>query len=153
LNPKGVPFFHHPAKMQLFVGSHVFEATASTSVEDLKVFVEQVEGTLSCRTCRLPVRLPVRLPASAMPPFHFSGIPAEAQYLLCCGRPLESGSLVEAGVTALTTIQVGVRLLGGKVHGSLARAGKVRGQTPKVAKQDKKKLLTGACVGSGARFP
>ncbi|PWA53799.1 Ribosomal protein S30 [Artemisia annua] len=27
----------------------------------------------------------------------------------------------------------------GKVHGSLARAGKVRGQTPKVAKQDKKK--------------
>ena len=27
----------------------------------------------------------------------------------------------------------------GKVHGSLAHAGKVRGQTPKVAKQDKKK--------------
>merc|ERR1719438_675249 len=25
------------------------------------------------------------------------------------------------------------RLLGGKVHGSLARAGKVKGQTPKVA--------------------
>merc|ERR1711981_1537293 len=32
---------------------------------------------------------------------------------------------------------------GGKVHGSLARAGKVRGQTPKVAKQDKKKKKTG----------
>ncbi|XP_058219480.1 uncharacterized protein LOC131330026 [Rhododendron vialii] len=30
-------------------------------------------------------------------------------------------------------------LLDGKVRGSLARAGKVRGQTPKVAKQDKKK--------------
>uniref|UniRef100_A0ABK0LI55 40S ribosomal protein S30 n=2 Tax=Rattus norvegicus TaxID=10116 RepID=A0ABK0LI55_RAT len=29
-------------------------------------------------------------------------------------------------------------MLGGKVHGSLARAGKVRGQTPKVAKQEKK---------------
>ncbi|XP_060201019.1 small ribosomal subunit protein eS30z/eS30y/eS30x-like [Lycium barbarum] len=27
----------------------------------------------------------------------------------------------------------------GKVHKSLSRAGKVRGQTPKVAKQDKKK--------------
>lgn len=27
----------------------------------------------------------------------------------------------------------------GKVHGSLARAGKVRGQTPKVEKQEKKK--------------
>ncbi len=31
----------------------------------------------------------------------------------------------------------------GKVHGSLARAGKVRGQTPKVAKQEKKKVMTG----------
>ena len=31
----------------------------------------------------------------------------------------------------------------GKVHGSLARAGKVRGQTPKVAKGDKKKKETG----------
>lgn len=31
----------------------------------------------------------------------------------------------------------------GKVHGSLARAGKVRGQTPKVAKQDKKKQPKG----------
>lgn len=33
----------------------------------------------------------------------------------------------------------------GKVHGSLARAGKVRGQTPKVAKQDKKKLPKVSC--------
>ena len=32
---------------------------------------------------------------------------------------------------------------GGKVHGSLARAGKVKGQTPKVAPQEKSKLLTG----------
>eukprot|EP00842_Homolaphlyctis_polyrhiza_P005506 jgi/Hompol1/5957/HPOL_004776-RA len=31
----------------------------------------------------------------------------------------------------------------GKVHGSLARAGKVKGQTPKVEKQEKKKKLTG----------
>lgn len=30
-------------------------------------------------------------------------------------------------------------LLAGKVHGSLARAGKVRSQTPKVAKAEKKK--------------
>ncbi len=32
---------------------------------------------------------------------------------------------------------------GGKVHGSLARAGKVKGQTPKVEKQEKKKLPRG----------
>lgn len=31
----------------------------------------------------------------------------------------------------------------GKVHGSLARAGKVKNQTPKVSKQEKKKALTG----------
>merc|ERR1712216_457662 len=36
-----------------------------------------------------------------------------------------------------------VPMLGGKQHGSLARAGKVRGQTPKVEKQDKKKKVTG----------
>lgn len=34
----------------------------------------------------------------------------------------------------------------GKVHGSLARAGKVRGQTPKVAKQDKKKQPKGRAM-------
>jgi small subunit ribosomal protein S30e len=31
----------------------------------------------------------------------------------------------------------------GKVHGSLARAGKVRGQCPKVPKQEKPKKQTG----------
>jgi len=31
----------------------------------------------------------------------------------------------------------------GKVHGSLARAGKVRAQTPKVEKQEKKKKAVG----------
>ncbi|CAE8644734.1 unnamed protein product [Polarella glacialis] len=31
----------------------------------------------------------------------------------------------------------------GKVHGSLARAGKVKNQTPKVAKAEKKKKMTG----------
>lgn len=31
----------------------------------------------------------------------------------------------------------------GKVHGSLARAGKVRGQTPKVEKKEKKKMPAG----------
>ena len=36
-----------------------------------------------------------------------------------------------------------VTVVTGKQHGSLARAGKVRGQTPKVEKQDKKKKKTG----------
>ncbi|TMW60409.1 hypothetical protein Poli38472_000451 [Pythium oligandrum] len=44
-----------------------------------------------------------------------------------------------------TTLNLSLRLRGGgKVHGSLARAGKVKNQTPKVAKQeDRKKSLTG----------
>lgn len=37
----------------------------------------------------------------------------------------------------------------GKVHGSLARAGKVRGQTPKVPKQEKKKQVE---YGAGMRY-
>merc|ERR1739847_132988 len=44
------------------------------------------------------------------------------------------------------TIQVAGKLFGGKVHGSLARAGKVKGQTPKVDKQDKRKKKTGRCA-------
>lgn len=44
-----------------------------------------------------------------------------------------------------STLHLVLRLRGGgKVHGSLARAGKVKGQTPKVNKQEgKKKALTG----------
>lgn len=41
------------------------------------------------------------------------------------------------------TVSVGVRMVGGKVHGSLARAGKVKGQTPKVEREEKKKKKTG----------
>lgn len=39
-----------------------------------------------------------------------------------------------------------VCLPAGKVHGSLARAGKVRGQTPKVPPQEKKKKPTGRAM-------
>ncbi len=35
-------------------------------------------------------------------------------------------------VTNQSTIDMDIGLVGGKVHGSLARAGKVKGQTPKV---------------------
>ena len=41
-----------------------------------------------------------------------------------------------------STLHLVLRLRGGgKVHGSLARAGKVRNQTPKVEKQETKKVL------------
>merc|ERR1712154_517759 len=57
------------------------------------------------------------------------------------GRPLDMEMTL--GDLADCTVDVTVPLKGGKVHGSLARAGKVRGQTPKVEAQEKKKKKTG----------
>ncbi|XP_077645825.1 ubiquitin-like FUBI-ribosomal protein eS30 fusion protein [Lonchura striata] len=73
-----------------------------------------------------------------------SGIPAEEQLLLHAGTPLDDEAVLgQSPLPEFTTLDLSTRLLGGKVHGSLARAGKVRGQTPKVAKQEKKKKKTG----------
>lgn len=69
------------------------------------------------------------------------GIEAEDFTLSCEGTVLG----VENVVSSLSNIELdfNIPLLGGKVHGSLARAGKVKGQTPKVEKQEKKKKKTG----------
>jgi small subunit ribosomal protein S30e len=61
--------------------------------------------------------------------------------LYASGVPVSDDSLVSTFEN--TDIELTVGLLGGKVHGSLARAGKVKGQTPKVEKQEKKKKKTG----------
>ncbi|BFZ11818.1 hypothetical protein BsWGS_14857 [Bradybaena similaris] len=69
-------------------------------------------------------------------------LPLEQMAVFYEGQPLED----ECQLVAFrdeSTLNVELRLLGGKVHGSLARAGKVRGQTPKVEKQEKKKRRTG----------
>ena len=66
------------------------------------------------------------------------GITPQDQVLLLAGMPLEDeATLGHCGVEALSTLEVADCMPGGKVHGSLAHAGKVRGQTPKVAKQEK----------------
>uniref|UniRef100_A0A8C7B486 40S ribosomal protein S30 n=1 Tax=Neovison vison TaxID=452646 RepID=A0A8C7B486_NEOVI len=63
--------------------------------------------------------------------------------LFVCTQELHTlrvtGQETVAQIKALTTLEVTGCTLGGEVHGSLAHAGKVRGQTPKVAKQEKKK--------------
>nr|XP_023028255.1 uncharacterized protein LOC111516320 [Leptinotarsa decemlineata] len=61
--------------------------------------------------------------------------------LFAAGVPVLDDSLVLS--FGDVDIELTVGLPGGKVHGSLARAGKVRGQTPKVEKQKKKKKKTG----------
>ncbi|KAI5277922.1 FAU ubiquitin-like and ribosomal protein S30 [Manis pentadactyla] len=104
--------------MQLFVRAqelHTLEVTGEETVAQIKAHVALLEG-----------------------------IAPEDQVLLLAGTPLDDeAALGQCGVEALTTLEVVGRMLGGKVHGSLARAGKVRGQTPKVAKQEKKKKKTG----------
>ncbi|XP_004618466.1 FAU ubiquitin-like and ribosomal protein S30 [Sorex araneus] len=104
--------------MQLFVRAqqlHTLEVTGQETVAQIKSHVASLEG-----------------------------IAPEDQVILLAGAPLEDeATLGQCGVEALTTLEVAGRMLGGKVHGSLARAGKVRGQTPKVAKQEKKKKKTG----------
>ena len=70
------------------------------------------------------------------------GVAVDDQVLMFNG-PLREGTLSDNGISPLSTISLGLRLRGGKVHGSLARAGKVKGQTPKVDAQEKKKPKTG----------
>ncbi|WP_218109473.1 30S ribosomal protein S30e, partial [Enterobacter hormaechei] len=104
--------------MQLFLRAqslHTLQVSGQETVRDLKAHVQTLEG-----------------------------VSVEDQVLLLAGAPLEDdATLLTCGVTELCTLELAARLLGGKVHGSLARAGKVRGQTPKVDKQEKKKKKTG----------
>ena len=104
-------------RSQIFIkssaGSERFEADAAESVEDLKL--------------KLCERTGLKGP--------------EITYN---GRVLEDVcTLGDYDVAEEATLEAFVPMLGGKQHGSLARAGKVRGQTPKVEKQDKKKKVTG----------
>ena len=49
------------------------------------------------------------------------------------GTPLnDEQSIEQFGLVSGSTLDATVKLFGGKVHGSLARPGKVKGQTPKV---------------------
>ena len=76
--------------MQLFVQGqnlHTLDVNGVETVFDLKTYVALAEG-----------------------------IPAEEQILFYGGRPLEDGlSLAECELADLATVEVGVRLLGGKL--------------------------------------
>merc|ERR1711915_559919 len=102
--------------MQIFVRSgvtHVLDITEQQTVGDVRAFICEAES-----------------------------LPESEVRLYAAGTPLDND---QAPLISLTTdaIDVNVALKGGKVHGSLSRAGKVKGQTPKVEKKEKKKAKTG----------
>uniref|UniRef100_A0A2P2HWB1 Ubiquitin/ribosomal S30 fusion protein n=1 Tax=Hirondellea gigas TaxID=1518452 RepID=A0A2P2HWB1_9CRUS len=102
--------------MQLFLrGSslHVFEVTETSTLSDVRDFLCEAEGVQN-----------------------------EEIRLYANGSPLDNDALPISALTT-DTIDCNVALLGGKVHGSLSRAGKVKGQTPKVERKEKKKAKTG----------
>lgn len=103
--------------MQLFVRAqqtHTLQVTGQETVADLKYHVAELEG--------------------------FNIDDATVYY---GGHPLEDNVVLAQNTADLATLELEIHMLGGKVHGSLARAGKVKGQTPKVEKQEKKKKKTG----------
>ncbi|XP_057335121.1 FAU ubiquitin-like and ribosomal protein S30 [Microplitis mediator] len=65
-----------------------------------------------------------------------------AEFTLHCNGSLLTEETIISDLPS-KDLDFNVPLLGGKVHGSLARAGKVKGQTPKVEKQEKSKKKTG----------
>merc|ERR1712124_159208 len=98
-------FFRHSQIMKVFVRSqesHVPDVCESTTVADVKTQVQALEGVEACQ-------------------LSFAGA------LLADEATLES-----AGVAHLNTLDLTVALLGGKQHGSLTQAGRVKGRTPKV---------------------
>uniref|UniRef100_A0A6G3MKP1 40S ribosomal protein S30 (Trinotate prediction) n=1 Tax=Henneguya salminicola TaxID=69463 RepID=A0A6G3MKP1_HENSL len=74
------------------------------------------------------------------------GLEIDDQVLVHSGRMLANDdTLEELGLQNLGVVSVFSKLLGGKLHGSLSRAGKVKNQTKKVPKTEKPKPKTGRC--------
>merc|ERR1711909_150434 len=96
----------HVATMQLFIRgtqTHAVQVTGTETVDDVKALLADREG-----------------------------LSVDDQVVMYAGKPLESGLLTDMCADQ-GTIEVALRMLGGKVHGSLARAGKERDRHPRLS--------------------
>ena len=110
----------------ILLGKTAFTVEATSTVEEVKAMIEKKEG-----------------------------VAVDAQRLVFCGKHMEDcNTLAAYNVQEESTLDMTLRLIGGgKVHGSLTRAGKVKNQTPKVEKQEKGKSHVGrAKVGFVSSF-
>ena len=101
----------------------------------MQIFVKALSGA----TCAVEVAAGATAADVAAIMEEREGVPAHVQRLVFGGRQIE-GELEAAGISHGASVETALRIMGGgKVHGSLARAGKVKTSTPKVPKQEKVK--------------